>query len=128
MSFDAELLVDRYVKIRDKIKEINKQHADELQPYEEALEKIEATFMSRFNDLGVSSMKTNAGTAFKSNKRSVTIADWDSYLGYIREHNLWDLLGHHADKKAVETFREEKDDLPPGINWVEVATINVRRS
>lgn len=128
MAFDAEVLVDKYVKIRDKIKEISKAHAEELKPYEEALEKIEAVFLQRFGELGVSSMKTNAGTAYRSTKRSVTVADWEEYLRYIRSNELWDLLGHYADKKAVEAFREEKDDIPPGINWVEVAQVNIRRS
>lgn len=128
MSFDAEQLVDRYIQIRDKIGELEAQHKAQLAPYKEALGKVERLFLAKFNEDGVKSVRTNAGTAFTENTVSVTVADWQSFLEYIRANELWDLLGHYASKTAVKTFREENDDLPPGLNWREIATVKVRRS
>ena len=31
-------------------------------------------------------------------------------------------------KQAVEQYKEEHGDLPPGINWREEVVVNVRRS
>ena len=128
MAFDADKIVARYIAIRDKIDELKKEHAEQLRPYQEALEKLDGVFMDKFNADGVKSLRTNSGTAYTENVVSVTIADWPTFFEYIQQNQLWDLLGHYASKTNVKAFREERDDLPPGINWKEVATVKVRRA
>jgi hypothetical protein len=49
-------------------------------------------------------------------------------LGFVRENNMWHLLKKDIAKNAVEEYRNEKNDLPPGLNWREEITIGVRRS
>jgi hypothetical protein len=38
------------------------------------------------------------------------------------------MLERRVSKAAVEQYKDEHGNLPPGINWREEITINVRRS
>lgn len=93
MAFDADKIISKYIEIRDKIAEIKRGHEEELRPYNEALEKLDGVLMNKFNEDGVKSLRANSGTAYTENVVSVTVADWESFLGYIKQHDRWDLLG-----------------------------------
>jgi hypothetical protein len=38
------------------------------------------------------------------------------------------MLERRASKSAVEQYRDTNDELPPGLNWREEITVNIRRS
>ena len=89
---------------------------------------IEVEFLRRFNDRGIDNVSARGvGTAYRSTRISARVADWDSLLNFIKEDNAWEMLEHRVSKVAVEQFRAEHDDLPPGVNWDETQVINFRR-
>ena len=121
-------LVQHYVRLRDKKSEIKAAYDAETQKLDLVLEKIEQKLMAYFNETGLESIRTGHGTAYRSIKSTASVADRDIFLDFVREHDAWELLETRAAKKAVEDYRAANDELPPGINWNSISTINVRRS
>lgn len=123
-----EELVEKYIQLRDKKAEIAAAYKEKVAKLDATLTKIEGVLLSQFDELGMESVRTKAGTAYKSSRASATVADWDTVLAYIQQNNLWNMLDHRVSKKAVEEFKEAHGDLPPGVNWREEIVVNVRRS
>lgn len=128
MTDTIEDQVDKYLRLRDIKAKLKVKHTTELEPIEAALKAIEGALLTQFQATGTESVRTKAGTAYKSTRTSATVADWEQTLDYIKSHEMWDLLERRVSKNAVEEFKEEYNDLPPGINWREEVSINVRRS
>jgi hypothetical protein len=126
MSHD--LVIGRYVSLRDKKKALEKAHKEELQPINEALLKLEIFLLKTLQDTGLENMRSKAGTAFKAKTTSVTLADKPAYLQFIIDNELWELLDVRPLKTAVEQYKEDHDGaLPPGVTWREELTVNVRK-
>lgn len=91
--------------------------------------KIEVEFLRRFNDRGIDSVSARGmGTAYRSVRSSATVADWEALLGFIMKNEAWEMLERRVNKKSVEQFREQTEDLPPGVNWSETQVVNFRKS
>jgi hypothetical protein len=56
------------------------------------------------------------------------VADWDATLDFIKANEHWQMLEHRVSKQAVEEYKSEHGDLPPGVDWREEVTVNVRRA
>lgn len=122
-------LVDRYIQLRDKKAQLEQAHKDKLAPINAMLDKIEGVLLHQFDQLGVDSMKTEAGTAYTTTKTSATVADRDAFLQtFVVPNEAWEFLTNHVNKSAIEAYKASNDELPPGINWSEVRTVNIRRS
>lgn len=128
----AELQTDKlvaiYIQLRDRRAQRKAAFENDDASDKSKQEKIESILLERFNESGTESVRTEAGTAYKSTRTSVTTADRDTLLGWVRENEAWDFLDVKPNKTNVVDFRNEHDDLPPGINWREEVTINVRRA
>jgi phosphopantetheine adenylyltransferase len=121
-------VVDAYVKLRDRKAQLKKEHDAKVAPIAEKMAQIEAFLLTQAKNQGVQSFKTEAGTAYKSQDTSVTVADKDAYLRFINENNFWHGLDVKANKTAVIEYMAEHDgDLPPGLNYRAEDVINVRR-
>jgi hypothetical protein len=125
---NTEQLVETYVKLRDAKKVADDAHKQKMAKVNEALSKLEGKLLTELNASGAESIRTNAGTAFKSTKTSATVADWDATLQFVLEHGMYNMLEKRVSKQAVEEFKAEHNDLPPGVTWREELTISVRRS
>lgn len=121
-------LVERYIALRDKKIAIAAQLKEKVGRIDDVLSKVEAAMLKEFKAMGVESVRTPHGTAFKSVRTSATVADWDAALDYIKSNEDWGMLEKRVSKDAVKAYREDHNDLPPGINWREDITINVRRA
>jgi hypothetical protein len=119
-------LVSLYIKLRDRRSKRKAEYELDDAKDKGFQEKIEAKLMAYFNETGVESARTDAGTAFKSVKISATVADRDSYMPWAIEHP--EFLPSSVNKSAVDAYLESTGELPPGVNVSRVATINVRRS
>lgn len=108
-------IVAAYVRLRDQKAELKAQQAEAMKPYDEALAKLEAEALQILSDTGVESMKTSAGTVYKSVATSATVQDKSAFMDYIREHQAFDLLDVRVNKTAVQDFVTENQDTPPGV-------------
>lgn len=127
-AVNLDSIVERYIALRDKKSALKAKYDADVAEIERALTKCENFFLARMRELGLESINTAAGTAYRSTRTSARVADWDSFLGHVRATGSWSMLEKRAAKGAIEEYRNENDDLPPGIDWREEVTVNVRRS
>jgi len=121
-------LVAKYIELRDKKAEYKAEYDVKVGRIEEALDKIEAKLLEVFDSAGMDSVKTEAGTAYVSTRTAASVADRDTFMEFVRTNDEWPLLEIRASKAAVEEYRSQHEDLPPGINWREERVVNIRRS
>ena len=89
---------------------------------------IEVEFLKRFNERGIDNVSSkDSGTAYRSTRVSASVADWDALLEHIKADNAWEMLERRVNKTAVLQYKEENEDLPPGVNWNETHGVNFRR-
>jgi hypothetical protein len=94
----------------------------------EKQEKIEVEFLKRFNERGIDNVSSRGvGTAYRAIRASAKVSDWDSLLAFIKEEGAWEMLERRVSKVAVEQYKAETKDLPPGVDWGETQVINFRR-
>jgi len=120
MSVDQ--LIQLYVQLRDKKKEVVDRHKAELEPYDMGLAKLEALMQQKLDESGVEKMGGEHGTVFTKVNSSVTVDDWDSVLDYVRDNEAYDVLEKRVSKQAAL----ERGDVP-GLRFSQVKTVNVRR-
>jgi len=121
-------LVEIYIQLRDRRAQRKAAYENEDADDKTKQEKIEALLLVKFNEEGVESVRTEAGTAYKTTRVSTSVADRDAFFDFVRANNAFDMLEARASKDAIKQYRAANDDLPPGINWSEAIVVNVRRS
>lgn len=121
-------VVERYIALRDKKAELKAGYDKSVEKIDAAMERCEAFIMTTMQQIGVDSVKTQFGTAYKTRKTSATVADWDMTLDFIRSGEHWSMLEKRVSKDFVKAYKEEHNDLPPGVNWREEIAINIKRS
>lgn len=119
---DANKLIDTYVRLRDKKKAVQAKHKAELEPFDEGLMKIEAKLMDLMESSGVEKLGGAAGTAFTKVNASVSVADWEQVVSYVRENDAYDLL----ERRVAKTAALERGDVP-GLAINQVKVVQVRR-
>lgn len=121
-------VVGKYIQLRDRKAQIKKEYSDKVEKIDEAMTKIENAILATFDKMGgVQSIRTTHGTPYISLRESVTVADRDSYFDFVREHEAWDMLESRANKTAVLQYKQEHDELPPGLNYRAERMINIKR-
>jgi hypothetical protein len=123
----VDQMADRYVKLRDKIAEIKKVQAEELGKYTSLLDTLGNCMLDRLNQAGVESMRTKAGTLFKTVRTSCRVEDWALTLAFIREHEAFDLLEARVSKTAAVAIIEDTQQPVPGVAITQEIVLNVRR-
>ena len=123
-----DALIGKYIELRDAKAKLKAQYTERAAKLDVVMTQIEGFILEHFKDTGVESARTEKGTAYKSIRTSTTVADWDATLSFIQSNGLWNMLEHRVNKTAIEEYRAEHNDLPPGLNHREEIIINVRRS
>lgn len=126
----AQLQVDeltkKYMRLREIKSQYDKEHKEKVAKVKEAMDRIEVLFLQFFEQTGQSSAKTDFGTPYISVRESYSVADRDTFLSWVRENEAWEMLESRVGKSAVEAYKEEHDELPPGINYSAERKVNVR--
>lgn len=120
--------VSLYIKMRDKKAQMKAEFDASVAPLNEKMEKLEAKLLDVFNKTGMDSVKTEFGTAYTTTRVTASVADREIFMTHVRENDDWALLEVRASKAAVEQYRENNNDLPPGVSMREERVVNVRRS
>jgi hypothetical protein len=121
-------IVARYIALRDKKAEIKAKYDAEVEAIDAAMSRVENYLLKLMTELGVESIRTSAGTPYVSRRTSATVADWEVFLDWVRSNGEWSMLERRANKTVVQSWREEHNDLPPGLNWREERVVNIKRS
>lgn len=147
---DVSVLTGLYLKLRDAKSDLATQAKAKGAPINEGLSMIENHFLGLMIDMKVDSLKNAAGTPYKAEVPSVTVADNMVFVDFVLTNALSGLQvsdqareaikthiidsGHlalieaRASKSAVEAYLEETKELPPGLNRRVDVKVNVRAS
>lgn len=125
---DTHKLIEGYVRMRNRKAELEAKHKEELRPIREMMDKIEAKLLTEMLNTGLTQFKGPGGTAYKATKTSATVADREAFRQFILEEDAWDMADIRAAKSAIKAYKEEFDELPPGVNWREELGVNFRQS
>ena len=123
-------LVANYIKLRDKKSQLKKQYDEKVAKVDAVMDRMEAIILKTFQDSGIDSARTDAGTAYISTRTSATVASREELFQWIQEdfEDRSIFLENRVSKVAVEQFKAANDDLPPGINFRSEVTVGVRRA
>jgi hypothetical protein len=124
----VDVMIEKYVKLRDKKKEIADAYAVQVAPFDDAMDRLEGYMLEALNQSGLTSMKSAHGTAYKSMRTSAKVVDWPETLAYIKENNAWDLLEARVSKLAAQQIITETKRPIPGVETSSETCVNVRRA
>lgn len=124
----VDVLVDRYVKLRDRIKQAEDAHKERMKPAKDMLEQLNNQLLDAINKSGAESISTVFGTAYRNPRTSVSIEDGEQFRPYVIANELWDLVDWKANKTAVEDYLKEFESLPPGVKITTAYVAGVRRA
>jgi hypothetical protein len=139
-----DMMVEKYILLRDRVAEIKKEHAVALSPYTQAMAFLEVKLLEVLHTNRVEQFRALSGTVFKSKRTSAKVTDWQETLAFIRDKEAWDLLEARVSKLAVEAVLADleaqaqlrrqagevvspEDLLIPGVAVTQEDTVNVRK-
>lgn len=119
-------LTATYKRLREIKSQMDKEHKERVAKVNDGMKKVEAMLLQFFEESGQTSAKTEHGTPYISLRESYSVADREVFLDWVKENEAWELLESRVGKAAVEAYKEENGDLPPGINYSAERKVNVR--
>lgn len=91
------------------------------------MEKIEAWVKERADEQGVTSFRSEWGTAFLTTTDYASVSDWDAMLQFVRDNEAYDMLEKRVSKTAVRGYIEANKSVPPGVNYGTKLEVNIRK-
>lgn len=124
---NVDQVIAAYVKMREKKSRMEAEVKAEVAKINEKLMRLEGWIREKADEQGVTSFKTNHGTAFMTTVDFASVADWDAVLNFIKENDAYDMLERRVSKTAVRGYIEANKSIPAGINYGTKLEVNVRK-
>ena len=117
-----------YLKIkaeRDKLSAEYKEADSELVSQQD---KIRSALLGYLKENDLKSVKTDAGTFYRTVKQKYWTSDWENMHKFILEHEVPEFLDKRLNQKNVREFLEENPDLlPKGLNVDAEFALTIRK-
>jgi len=123
----VEEVIGAYMKLRNQKEVIEAAAKAEVKVFKEKMYKLEAWLKQKADEDGVTSFKTDSGTAFLTTTDFAAVADWDAVLTFIRDNDAYDMLEKRISKMAVRGYIEANKSVPAGVNYGTKLDINIRK-
>lgn len=127
MTVTVDAVIKKYMKLREKKALVEATIKEELDKIKADMTKLEAFLKAKLDADGLTSFKTEYGTAFLTTTDFANVDDWDAVLRFIREEEAYDMLEKRVSKAAVRGYIEANKEVPPGIKYGTKLDINVRK-
>lgn len=154
-KFNVDTKVDRFIELRDTIKQLKDELKEKTSGLEEEQEHIASELGAFLSDTGQESGRAKHGTFFWTTKNSVRMDDHTAFLhwlvggvvnelakgGFIAQGKKAEdcvergvqadtlaFLTKAVQKEMVAGYIEEKGTPPPGVNWETEREVQVRRA
>lgn len=114
-----DAVISKYREIRDDLDQKRKEFKDFEKDAKADMDRLEMWLKKNADEQGVDSFKTASGTAYKTTKSHVRIADWDVFAKFILENKLLHCMEKRPAKLALlEVMRNMgfQKDVEPGQN------------
>jgi hypothetical protein len=127
MQTDEDIIRKR-IEIRDYIEKKQKDFEESLVPYNKAAQALEGEITRRMLEQGQESIKTDAGTAYRTTVLTTKIADRDLFLDFVFKTNNCSFIVNAAVKEAVKEYMENNNNsTPPGVDIAYIHKTNFRK-
>ena len=117
-----------YLKIkaeRDKLSAEYKEADSELVSQQD---KIRSALLGYLKENDLKSVKTDAGTFYRTVKQKYWTSDWENMHMFILEHEVPVFLDKRLNQKNLKEFLEEHPDLlPKGLNVDAEFALTIRK-
>ena len=127
-AVDVQKRVEQFIKLRDFVKAMEDQQKEALRPAKETLEKLKGVLLGHLNATNQERAGCQAGTVYRTVKKSASIADKSAFWTYVVTQSDFDLIDVRANPTAVEEHIKTNGAPPPGVNWSTMETVGVQRS
>jgi len=124
---DIKERVGLYIALRDKIKSLEAEHKERLQPLKADLEALGGALAKFMEDTNSDGIKTEFGTCYLTTRWNASLADADAFMRFVQDTKEFDLLDRKANATAVRDYVKEHNALPPGVNLSSIQQVGVRR-
>lgn len=130
MSLTVDIVVSKYIALRDKRSELKKAYEAEDSKYREAMDKCESWLLAQANALGVDNLAVKGvGTAIKGKSMQVACKDWKVFHNFVKENDQLDMFERRISRANLKQYMEEHgDSVPPGLDVIFEQTITIRRA
>jgi hypothetical protein len=123
-----EQAADRYMAVRKELDALDREYKERKAGIKEKQIILENWFTAKAQEDGLSTVKTNAGTAYWSTHHSATVASREDLFQFCKDNEAWDILEARASKTAVRSYIESAGEPPPGVNYKSVSVFNFRKN
>jgi len=122
-------LVSVFIRMRDAKSRMEAEHKQALAEIEDQMKMVKSALLDHCKETGVESVRTNAGTFYRTTKSRYWTNDWEAMGSFIVEHNALGLLENRLHQGNLKKFLDENKDLvPPGLNVDTEYSITVTKS
>ncbi|MCA3768954.1 hypothetical protein [Cutibacterium sp.] len=120
-------VIRTYIKLRDQKSAIEAETKERVADLKAKMEKLEAYLKAQMDAQGLTSFKSDYGTAFLTTTDYANVADWDAVIRFIRDNEAYDMLEKRVSKIAVRGYIEANKAVPPGITYGTKLEVNIRK-
>jgi hypothetical protein len=120
-------VIRAYMKLRNMKSNIEAEMKAKVDDLKVKMDKLEGWIKTKADEEGVTSFKTEFGTAFLTTTDYANVADWDSVLNFIQNNGSYDMLEKRVSKTAVRAYIEQYKAVPPGVNYGTKLEVSVRK-
>jgi len=127
MTVTVDVVIKKYMKLREEKAVVEAEIKERMDAIKANMEKLEAWLKAKLDADGLTSFKTDYGTAFLTTTDFASVENWDAVLRFIREEDAFDMLEKRVSKTAVRGYIEANKEVPPGVKYGTKLDINVRK-
>ena len=129
-KINADVVVEAYVRTRYMIKELE----DKISEMKTFQAKKEEWLLAKLEEDGAKNIATKHGTVYATVFESVTVADAEEFLTWVKENDRFDCLEKRVAKNEVLHIMGDSGDSgrpnspPPGVNYVAIKKVIIRKA
>lgn len=127
MTVTVDAVIKKYMKLRYQKEAVEAEIKERVDMIKADMAKLEAFLKAKLDADGLTSFKTDHGTAFLTTTDFANVEDWDAVLRFIREEEAFDMLEKRISKTAVRGYIEANKEVPPGVKYGTKLDINIRK-
>jgi hypothetical protein len=130
MSLTADVVIGKYIALRDKRSELKKAYTEADAPFLAAMEKCEVWLLQQCNAMGVDNLAVKGiGTAIKGKDMKVAGKDWIAFNAWARENDEMDMFERRIARTVLTSYMKDHEGaVPPGLDVIYEQVVTVRRA
>jgi hypothetical protein len=127
MTVTVDAVIKKYMKLREEKTAVEAEIKERVDKIKADMAKLEAFLKAKMDADGLTSFKSEHGTAFLTTTDFANVEDWDAVLRFIREEEAYDMLEKRVCKTAVRGYIDANKEVPPGIRYGTKLDVNIRK-